>query len=42
MSFKGILEVAPNNAVITRDTELFGSMDPYVIIKCGASTFRTK
>jgi hypothetical protein len=34
MSFRGQLIVIPTNANLIRDTETFGSMDPYVTVSC--------
>jgi len=39
---KGKLIVRPMSAKLTYDTEVFGKMDPYAVIKCGTQTFKTK
>ena len=38
----GKLIIKPESARLTRDTEIFGTMDPYVIIKSGNTSVQTK
>lgn len=38
----GILTVSPISARLNRDTETFGTMDPYVSVKVGYQTLKTK
>lgn len=39
---KGKLIIKPMSAKLTYDTEVFGKMDPFAVIKCGTQTFKTK
>lgn len=41
-TFRGKLIVYPKTALLTRDTEIFSNMDPYVIVKCGGVTKKSK
>eukprot|EP00826_Nyctotherus_ovalis_P011546 TRINITY_DN12_c0_g1_i13.p2 TRINITY_DN12_c0_g1~~TRINITY_DN12_c0_g1_i13.p2 ORF type:complete len:152 (+),score=20.81 TRINITY_DN12_c0_g1_i13:2-457(+) len=40
--FTGKLVVRPTHAKLTRDTEFFGKMDPYVKVQLGERIFRTR
>jgi hypothetical protein len=44
MSFagSGTLWVKPQTGKLTRDTDYFGKMDPYVIVRMGGNSQRTK
>ena len=37
----GSLEIQLNKAQLTRDTEMFGSMSPYVVLTQGESKFKS-
>ena len=38
VAVSGKLLVTPKSALLTRDTETFTKMDPYLIVKCGSVT----
>ena len=38
----GKLRIHIIEAKLTRDTEMFGKMDPYAVLQCRESTYRTK
>ena len=42
MSGKGTIVIIPKTARLTRDTEMFGSMDPYVKVKYDGQKYKTK